>query len=75
MRPVVLFELDQPDWICRGPEIALEVLHVGDVGAAERINGLVVVADGEHSCIGPREQPQPAVLEHVRVLELVDEQM
>ena len=59
----------------RAREIALEVLHVGDVRAAERVDRLVVVADGEDRRVLAGEELQPLVLEDVRVLELVDEQV
>ena len=75
VRAVVLLELDQRHRQLRRPEIALEVLHVGDVRAAERVDRLIVVADGEDRRSRAGEQPQPAVLQHVRVLELVDEQV
>ena len=49
VRAVVLLELDERAPACSGAaEVALEVLHVGDVRAAERVDRLVVVADGEH---------------------------
>ena len=54
-------------------EIALEVLHVRDVGAAEGVDRLIVVAHREHRGIRAGEQAQPLVLQHVGVLELVDE--
>ena len=56
-------------------EIALEVLHVGDVGAAKRVDRLVVVADGEHRRLRTGEKLQPLVLQQVGVLELVDQQV
>ena len=56
-------------------EIALEVLHVGDVRAAKRVDRLVVVADGEDRRVFAGEELQPPVLQDVRVLELVDEKM
>ena len=56
-----------------GAEIALEMLHVGDVGAAKRVDRLVVVADREDRGMRAREQLQPLVLQRVGVLELVDE--
>ena len=60
-----------------GPrEIALEVLHVGDVRAAKRVDRLVVVADREHRRVrSPASSLQPLVLQHVGVLELVDQQV
>ena len=75
VRPVVLLELDQLDRLVRRAEIALELLHVGDLRAAERVDRLVVVADREHRRMRAREHPQPFVLQRVRVLELVDEQV
>ena len=75
MRAVVLLELDQLDRLLRRAEVALELLHVGDLGAAERVDRLVVVADGEHRGVRPRQHAQPLVLQRVRVLEFVDEQM
>ena len=43
MGAVVLFQPDQ----VRHLELALEVSHVADVGAAESVDALVVVADAE----------------------------
>ena len=54
-------------------ELALEVGHVADVGAAEGVDRLVVVADREDRVVRPGEQLQPAVLQPVGVLELVDQ--
>ena len=53
------------------PELALEVGHVADLGAAEGIDALVVVAHGQHRGLGAGEHLQPGVLQAVRVLELV----
>ena len=75
MRAVVLLELDQAHGELGCCEVALEVLHVRDVGAAERVDRLVVVADREHGGVRPCQRAQPLVLEQVRVLELVDEQV
>ena len=75
VRAVVLLELDQAHRRPRRGEVALEVLHVGDVGAAERVDRLVVVADREHRGLGAGELAQPLVLQHVGVLELVDQQV
>ena len=75
MRAVVLFELDQLDRLLRRGEVALELLHVGDLGAAECVDRLVVVAHGEHRRVRSRQHAQPLVLQRVRVLEFVDEQV
>jgi hypothetical protein len=72
VRPVVLSSL-MPHRSTAG-EVALEMLHVRRV-RPERVDRLVVVADGEHRGVGPGEKPQPLVLEQVGVLELVDEQV
>ncbi len=69
MRAVVLLELDQVG----DRELALERRHVADVGAAKRIDALVVVADGEHRGAAARQRLEPAVLQAVGVLELVDQ--
>ena len=75
VRPVVLLELDQTHRRVRLREVALEMLHVGRVGAAERVDRLVVVADGEHRSIGAGQRLEPSILQRVRILELVDQQM
>jgi hypothetical protein len=75
VRPVVLLELDEPHRHVGPGEVALEVLHVGDVRAAKRIDRLVVVADREHRRVLAGEKPEPLVLQHVGVLELVDQNM
>ncbi len=75
VRAIVLLELDEAHRLVGCREVALEVLHVRDVGAAEGVDRLVVVADGEHRGARPGEQPQPAVLQHVGVLELVDQKV
>ena len=67
MRAIVLL---QPDDVV-DPELALEIAHVADLGAAEGVDGLVVVADREHRRVRPRQQLQPQVLQDVGVLELV----
>ncbi len=69
VRAVVLFELDD----ALDAEVALELLHVGGMRAAEGIDRLVVVADREHRVAAAGEQPQPLVLKPVGVLELVDQ--
>ena len=75
VRAVVLLELDQLHRLLRRREVALELLHVGDLGAAERVDRLVVVADGEHRRVRPGEAAQPLVLQGVGVLELVDQEV
>ena len=55
------------------PAPPLEVEDVPDVGAAERVDGLVGVADREHVPVLRRQELQQAVLGVVRVLVLVDE--
>ena len=69
MRAVVLLEAHHG----RHLELALEVGHVADVGAAEGVDRLVVVADAEIPGAAAREELQPAVLQAVGVLELVDQ--
>ena len=73
VRTVVLLELDQ----VADPVLSLERRHVADVGAAKRVDALVVVAHGEYgarAAVGPAgEQSDPAVLQDVGVLELVDQ--
>ena len=53
--------------------IALEVGHVADVGAPERVDGLVVVTHGEDRRAAAGQQTQPLVLQRVGVLELIDQ--
>ncbi len=69
LRAVVLLEPDQ----VADAELALERGHVRDPRAAEGIDALVVVAHGEQHRRFSREQLQPRVLQRVRVLELVDQ--
>ena len=71
VRAIILLELDQVLHI----EFTLERGHVTDVRAAERINALVVIADGEHGALVTGHQFQPFVLQVIRILELVDEDM
>ena len=68
---VVLLQLDD----LAHAVLALEVGHVADPRAAEGVDALVVVADGEHALPAPRwrEHLQPGVLQLVGVLELVDQ--
>ena len=78
---VVLLQLDDTlDGV-----LTLEVGHVADARAAEGVDALVVVTDGEHALsapwwlVGPRpagrgcKHLQPGVLQPVGVLELVDQ--
>ena len=69
MRAVVLLQPDQ----LRAGIVALEGGHVAHVGAPEGINGLVVVAHREQRGPAAGQQCQPAVLQVVGVLELIDE--
>ena len=49
------------------------MLHIGDVRAAEGVDRLIVVADRENRGVRACEQLQPLVLQHVGVLEFVDQ--
>jgi hypothetical protein len=69
VRAIVLLELDQ----VADAELALEVGHVADVGAAKRVDRLIVVADRKHRRTATRQQLEPAVLQGVGVLELIDQ--
>ena len=73
MRAVILLQLDQ----VLDAELALERAHVADVGAAERVDALVVVADGEQRAADllavAGQQFEQVVLQVVGVLELVDQ--
>ena len=68
-RAVVLLERDR----LRAREVALELEDVPDVGAAERVDRLVGIADREDVVVLRGEQLQEPVLRVVRVLVLVDE--
>ena len=68
-RAVVLLELDH----LRLGEVALEVEDVADVGVAEAVDRLVLVADDHQVAVLGGEQLQQAVLGVVGVLVLVDE--
>ena len=65
---VILFELDQ----MLDLKLALEGGHVAHIGAAKRVDALVVVADREHRRLFA-EQLEPAVLQGVGVLEFIDQ--
>ena len=43
-------------------EIAGKAADVGDVGAAEGVDRLVVIADGEDLAVPGREHPEPSIL-------------
>src|SRR5690606_6591820 len=68
---VVLLEPDD----ARAGEIALEVLQILDARAAPAVDRLIVVADDERDTALAGDEAEPAVLNRVRVLELVDEEM
>ena len=77
-RAVVLFEPYDTDV----GEVLLEVVDVLDLRAPPAVDGLVVVADGPNRARSRRtagfrggEPPQPSVLDAVRVLEFVDEEV
>src|ERR1043166_114658 len=52
VRAVILLQLDELHRCFGRANVALEVLHVGDAGAAKSVDRLVVVSDREHR--GPR---------------------
>ena len=66
-----MLELDDT----RPRKVLLEALDVLDTRAAPSIDRLVVVADYEGNAAVTGEKPQPGILDCVRVLELVDEQV
>ena len=68
-RAVILLEPDD----LRAGKILLEPQDVGDLGAAPRIDRLVVVADAADVLALLREQPQPQILGLVGVLIFVDQ--
>ena len=68
---VVLF---QPVQDRRG-KVLLKTLHVLHPGAAEAVDGLVVVSDCEQVVVPARQQPQPGILQRVGILELVHQDM
>jgi hypothetical protein len=69
VRTVNLLELDRR----RLGEVTLEVEDVADVGGPEPVDGLRLVADDEQVAVLAAEQLQQPVLDPVRVLVLVDE--
>ena len=66
---VVLLKADRP----RPVILLLEVQDILDIRAAEAVDALVVVADDADVAVAPREQPRQQILQVVRVLILVDE--
>ena len=54
-------------------KILLEAQDVVDVGAAPSVDRLIVVADAAKIAVGPREKPQPQILDDVGVLVFVDQ--
>ena len=68
-RAVVAGQPDQPGV----GEVLREAQEEADVGAAERVDRLVRVADRAEVAVGRAEQPQQLVLHRVDVLVLVDE--
>ena len=59
----------------RSWKIFLKPLYVFNARAAPAIDRLVIVADDERNAFFSGKQPQPGVLNRVRVLKFVDEQM
>ncbi len=53
--------------------VALEALDILDPRATPAVDRLIVVADQEQIVAIPRQQPQPGVLDGIRILELVDQ--
>ncbi len=70
-RAIVLFEADR----LRARKIAQEMLHVLHARAAPAVDRLIVVADDEDLAGLAREHANPRVLQRVRVLEFVDQQV
>ena len=68
-RAVVALQADDPG----AGEVALEAQDVADLGAAPRVDRLVVVADAAQVVMALRQRPQPQVLGDVGVLVLVDQ--
>ena len=77
MRAVILFETDD----ILDPEFAFEVAHVADLGTAEGVDRLVVVAHRKNDgavfrarrAITPSQQFQPSVLQAIGILKFVDQ--
>ena len=71
MRAVILLELDHR----LDRKILLQLPHVRSRGAAERVDRLVVVADGKHGVIAAGKQAQPLILQAIGVLKFVNQNM
>ena len=71
MRAVVLFELDEVLYI----ELPLECRHIADVRTAKCVDALIIIADGKYSSLVTGKQFQPFVLQIIRILKLVDQNM
>ena len=57
-----------------GPgKVLLEAQDVFDIGAAPGVDRLVVIADTAQIAVGLGEQPEKKILDNVRVLVLVDQ--
>ncbi len=69
VRAIILLQLDE----IAHAEFALEIVHIADVGAAERVDRLVVVADREDRVVFAGEHLEPRILQFVGVLKLVDQ--
>ena len=71
MRAIILLQLDQVLHL----ELVLEGAHVANVRAAKRVDALVIVADGKQgaaiAAAVAGQQFQPVVLQIIRILELV----
>ena len=69
LRTIILLQLDD---IAAGI-VSLEIAHVADLGTAEFVDRLIVVAHREHRRAAAAEQSNPAVLQLVGVLEFIDQ--
>ena len=56
-------------------EFTLEVAHIAHLGATERINALVIIADAEQAGAAAGKQLQPFVLKHIGILKLIHQNM
>ena len=70
-RTVILFQLNRRI----NAEFAHQTGHIAHVRTAETVNRLVVVAHGKHGRAVARHQFEPFVLQRVRILELVHQNM
>ena len=70
-RTIVLFKTNQ----VRGLKIALERSHVADIRSAKCIDRLVVITDREYRRTRACQQSNPAVLQRIGVLKLIDQQV